>query len=32
MTSITFQTGAPLNDRALAQTAVMLDANTVVEP
>lgn len=32
MTGITFQTGATLNGRALAQTAVILDGNTVVEP
>lgn len=32
MTSITFQTGASFNGRALAQTAVILDGNTVVEP
>ncbi len=29
MTGITFQTGASLNGRALAQTAVILDSNTV---
>lgn len=32
MTGITFQTGAALNGRALAQTAVILDANTLVKP
>ena len=32
MTGITFQTGATLNGRALAQTAVILDANTVTQP
>jgi len=32
MTSITFQTGASLNGRALAQTAVILDGNIIVEP
>jgi len=32
MTGITFQTGASLNGRALAQTAVVLDANAVVNP
>ncbi|MEZ4944397.1 MAG: ice-binding family protein [Cyclobacteriaceae bacterium] len=32
MTGITFQTGASLNGRALAQTAVILDGNTVVKP
>lgn len=32
MTGITFQTGASLNGRALAQTAVILDGNTVVAP
>ena len=32
MTGITFQTGASFNGRALAQTAVVLDANTIVEP
>lgn len=31
-TGIVMQTGAELNGRALAQTAVTLDANTVVEP
>lgn len=31
-TGITFQTGASLNGRALAQTAVVLDANTIVKP
>jgi Ice-binding-like/Bacterial Ig-like domain len=32
MTGITFQTGASINGRALAQTAVVLDANTIVKP
>ena len=32
MTGITFQTGATLNGRALAQTSVILDQNTVVQP
>lgn len=32
MTGVTFQTGATFNGRALAQTAVILDANTVVQP
>jgi len=32
MTGITFQTGASINGRALAQTAVILDANTIVDP
>lgn len=31
-TGITFRTGASLKGRALAQTAVVLDANTVVKP
>jgi hypothetical protein len=31
-TSITLQTGASMNGRVLAQTAVNLDGNTVVEP
>lgn len=31
-TGITFQTGASFNGRALAQTAVILDGNTVVKP
>ena len=31
-TGITFQTGASINGRALAQTAVILDANSVVKP
>jgi hypothetical protein len=32
MTGITLQTGASINGRALAQTAVILDGNTVVKP
>ena len=32
MTGITFQTGASLNGRALAQTAVILDSNAVTQP
>jgi hypothetical protein len=32
MTGITFQTGASINGRALAQTAVILDSNAVTEP
>jgi hypothetical protein len=32
MTGITFQTGASLNGRALAQTAVILDGNAVTKP
>ncbi|MBI9068893.1 MAG: DUF3494 domain-containing protein [Salinivirgaceae bacterium] len=32
MTAITFQTGASFKGRALAQTAVVLDANTMVVP
>lgn len=32
MTGITLQTGASYNGRALAQTAVILDGNTVVNP
>jgi len=32
MTGITFQTGASINGRALAQTAVILDASTVTKP
>nr|WP_245816773.1 ice-binding family protein [Reichenbachiella agariperforans] len=32
MTGITLQTGTTLNGRALAQTAVILDANTVTKP
>lgn len=32
MTGITFQTGASLNGRALAQTAVVLDSNSVTRP
>jgi hypothetical protein len=31
-TGITLQTGASLNGRALAQTAVILDANIIVKP
>ncbi|MFO8234947.1 MAG: ice-binding family protein [Bacteroidales bacterium] len=31
MTGITFQTGASFNGKALAQTAVILDGNTIVE-
>ena len=31
-TAIAFQTGASLNGRALAQTAVILDGNTIVQP
>lgn len=31
MTGITFQTGASFNGRALAQTSVILDGNTIVE-
>lgn len=31
-TAITFQTGASINGRALAQTAVVLDANAVTKP
>ena len=31
-TGITFRTGASFNGRALAQTAVILDANTIVNP
>jgi hypothetical protein len=31
MTGITFQTGASMNGRALAQTAVILDANAITE-
>lgn len=31
-TGITFNTGASINGRALAQTAVILDANTVTKP
>ncbi|HAF29764.1 MAG TPA: hypothetical protein DCG75_12025, partial [Bacteroidales bacterium] len=31
MTAITFQTGASFNGRALAQTAVVLDGNVIVE-
>lgn len=31
-TGITFQTGASINGRALAQTAVILDGNAVVKP
>jgi hypothetical protein len=32
MTGITFQTGASMNGRALAQTAVILDGNAVIKP
>lgn len=32
MTGITFQTGASINGRALAQTAVILDSNAVTAP
>jgi hypothetical protein len=32
MTGITFQTGASMNGRALAQTAVVLDGNVLVKP
>ena len=32
MTGITLQTGASLNGRALAQTAVILDSNSVTKP
>lgn len=32
MTGVTFQTGATFKGRALAQTAVILDGNTVVQP
>ena len=32
MTGITFQTGASLNGRAFAQTAVVLDGNVVSQP
>jgi len=32
MTGITFQTGASLIGRALAQTAVVLDGNVVTQP
>jgi hypothetical protein len=32
MTGITFQTGASLNGRALAQTAVILDGSTITNP
>lgn len=32
MTGITFQTGATFNGRALAQTAVILDANRITKP
>jgi hypothetical protein len=31
-TGITFQTGASMKGRALAQTAVVMDANTIVKP
>ena len=32
MTGITFQTGASINGRALAQTAIVLDGNSVSLP
>jgi len=32
MTGITFQTGASINGRALAQTAVILDGNAITKP
>jgi hypothetical protein len=32
MTGITFQTGASMNGRALAQSAVILDKNTITKP
>jgi len=32
MTGITFQTGASINGRALAQTAVILDGSTITKP
>jgi hypothetical protein len=32
MTGITFQTGASMNGRALAQTAVVLNQNAVTKP
>jgi len=32
MTGITFQTGASMNGRALAQTAVILDKNSITKP
>lgn len=32
MTGITFQTGASMNGRALAQTAVVLESNAITEP
>ena len=32
MTAITFQTGASMNGRALAQTAIVLDGNAVTKP
>ena len=32
MTDITFQTGASINGRALAQTAVVLDGNAITKP
>ena len=32
MTGITFQTGASMDGRALAQTAVILDANAITAP
>ncbi len=31
-TGITFQTGASINGRALAQTAVILDSNAITQP
>ena len=31
-TSVTLRTGASINGRLLAQTAVQIDASTVVEP
>jgi len=32
MTGITLQTGASMNGRALAQTAIVLDGNAVTKP
>ena len=32
MTGINFQTGASMNGRALAQTAVVLDGNAITKP